>query len=592
MEGQTRDVLEEEEYTSTLSHIIARDYYPSLHSLRRDQAILDARRTGDVASAVAIRRAARKAEIERDNEWSKEQEEELNAYKETAIVPRVHGVAGCKVHVRKRPRELKHETVNGFHSRVISEDNAEFDANQERERKVREKRLGIIFAAKDNKEGRLMIEDGESASAPEKGSGNLARALLCESPIGLSSDLYDAEPSAGLRITGENKNASDSRDSAAKGIGRNGLFFQPQHLANDSGQTNGGPLLLTAAPSSGTFLSLENGSSVAVAKTATVEGRNTDQLLMPPPPNRSSEQMNDVESELRSSGTSTAVVDKVEYLPKPLERDINTQATRFQHQNESRLLARSTNGVVLNRDGSLTDTSASTDLESFAPLSEERSAYKRAKQKEHDTFVPMTPLIHPGQKEEQLMTWGNVESTPMVLGGKAVDGVDWEPTESDAAPSYDVVDNTSREALARRAERKIQDARAAYRSAGKQNTSASSVADDERSVHSAASASAVDRAASLTPAAQALLKANSRRPQNSTRRSKPSSRIFQSSSYGSSTPICSASRDSFGSALRQAYTPSTSGARDRKKRKHSSSTATSSLRRAAGGATPRIHFSR
>jgi len=591
MEGQSRDVLEEEEYTSTLSHIIARDYYPSLHSLRRDQAILDARRTGDVATAVAIRRAARKAEIERDNEWSKDQEEEQDAYEETAIVPHVNGIA---IHVRKRPRELKHETVDGFHQRVISEDNAEFDANQERERKIREKQLGIIFAAKDSKEGRLMIEDGESASAPEKGSRNLARALLCDTPIGLASDLYDAEPTAGLRITGANKNASDIRDNAANGIGRNGLFFQPQHLANDCRQTNEGPLLLTAAPSSGTFLTLENGSSIAAATTAT-EGRNTDKLLMPPPrariTNSSGEQMNDIESELRSSGTSTAVVDKVEYLPKPLERDINTQATRFQHQNESRLLARSTNEGVLRGDGSFTDTSASTDLESFAPLSEERSAYKRAKQKEHDTFVPMTPLIHPGQKE-QLMTWGNVESTPMVLGGKAVDGVDWEPTQSDEplAPSYDVVDGTSREALARRAERKIQNRTKAYRSAGKQNTSASSVADDERSVHSAASASAVDRAASLTPAAQALLKANSRMPHKATRRSKPSSRIFQSSTRGSSTPICSASRDSFGSALRQAYAPSiSSGARDRKKRKNSSS-ASSCLRRAAGGATPRIHF--
>lgn len=582
-----RDVLEEEEYTSTLSHIIERDYYPSLHSLRRDQAILDARKTGDVASAVAIRRAARKAEIERDNEWSKEQEEEQNTYEETAIVPRVNGVAGCKVHVRKRPRELKHETVTAFHQRVISEDNAEFDAVQERERKVREKRLGIIFAAKDNKEGRLMIEG--SPSAPEKGSGNLARALLCETPIGLASDLYDAVPTAGLRITGENKNASDSRDFAAKGIGRNGLFFQPQHLANDHRQTNEGPLLLTAAPSSGTFPSLENGCSVAAATTANAEGRNNDKLLMPPPQaritNRSGEQMNDVESELRSSVTSTAVVQKVEYLPKPLERDINTQATRFQHQNESRLLARSTNGVLLHRDGSLTDTSASTDLESFAPLSEERSAYKRAKQKEHDTFVPMTPLIHPGQKD-QMMTWGNVESTPMVLGSKAVDGVDWEPTKSDTAPSYDVVDSTSREALARRAERKIQDRTKAYRSAGKQNTSASSMADDERSVHSA-----VDRAASLTPAAQALLEANSRRPHKAMRRSKPSSRIFQTSTLGSSTQICSASRDSFGSALRQAYAPSaSSGARERKRRKNSSSSASSSLRRAAGGATPRIHF--
>lgn len=142
---QPRSILTEEDYTSTLSHIITRDFYPSIYSLRRDDAILDARGRGDIASAVSIRRAARRDELERERESAEEEHEEQHATSssvETSIVPAHNRENG---RVRKRPRPLKHESITGFHARVTSEDNAEFESNQERESREREENMGLIF---------------------------------------------------------------------------------------------------------------------------------------------------------------------------------------------------------------------------------------------------------------------------------------------------------------------------------------------------------------------------------------------------------------------------------------------------------------
>lgn len=87
---QARQVLTEEEYTSTLSSIISRDYYPSLSSLRRDVAILDKRKNGDIRGAVTLRRAHREI---------CEQEEEL-ALRERLEEEEALENGG----VRKRPR--------------------------------------------------------------------------------------------------------------------------------------------------------------------------------------------------------------------------------------------------------------------------------------------------------------------------------------------------------------------------------------------------------------------------------------------------------------------------------------------------------
>lgn len=561
------------------------------------------------------------------------QEEET----ETSIMPYINHQSN-KIQVRSKPRPLKHETITGFHQRVTSEDNAEYETIQEEERLDREKRLGIIYSTKEGKEGRLMIEAAMNNTTKKEVVNpykKASRALMgCDTPIGLSSDLYDA-PATGLRITqgsSANDDEEDRKKIAAKnGIGRNGLFFQPLHRRLDN-PTNSGQLMLTSneaaatSSSGGTFLALENNTNTASSKED--DNNKPDNLLMPPPPARQSSVMVKHGTSIQPPpATKSKTIDDrcqlIEYLPKPAVPDINPPATRFPYQNESRLLAKTSNslGHAYNRQssiqsmGSFTEASDTTDLDaSPRSLERERAARHKARKRENETFVAMTPLIRPGEgrstskkqggeqsaSDEPIMTWGNVKGTPLVLSNSAVDGrgdtsADWEPTRpidahslssgndagSESTPAFDVVDDNRREKLARRAEKKLIERSKTYKGRRRKDDN-----DDDRSVMSSRSASSMasgtsfKRRESLTPAARALLEASNNAHQSKKQRKLG---MFHSSQN-------SRSRDSFGSSLRMSYTPNRDGD-SRRKRKSSSSSSISSLRRAAGGATPRCHTS-
>jgi hypothetical protein len=245
---------------------------------------------------------------------------------------------------------------------------------------------------------------------------------------------------------------------------------------------------------------------------------------------------------------------------------------------------------------------------------------------EYETFVPMTPLIQPGggitADVEPIMTWGNVASTPLVLGGGlAADKTnkscaDWEPTKpslattqgnSSDAVEFDVIEENSREKLAHRAEKKLSDRAKTYKAAGSKASlskyskatdldDASTIMSGGSSVASTATTrSTFDRSVSLTPAARALLEANrnnaTRKRMHSQNNISSKSRIFQPSPIVSGQNINSAaSRDSFGSALRMAYTPGSSASSVKRKRSgRNDRNVSSSIMRAAEGSTPRIN---
>ena len=571
---QPRSILTEDEYTDTLKHIVTRDYFPAIHSLRRDDAILKARSQGDIASAVTARRQFRKEESERDREWQENLKEEGEATASTTALSNHYG--NKQINIRKRPRPIKHESVTGFHARVTSEDNAEFEMNQERERRDLEAKMGVVYSANANKTGRLMIEtalskqDGYAAGNDDTDNHN---SLLSDN-IGLASDKFNASPS-GIRITDGRRGNTNTQ-----GISKNGLFFEPEHQKQSATS-------------------------------------NSDNLLMPPPPTRdpnptssiiafqqSKDQTLTTDSRAYSS-SSKQLHELVEYIPKSAEPNINPPATRFPYQNESRLLPNNTrNPNDIRRSNShLSDTSASesTDLDaSPRSLTRERAAYQKAKVRENETFVAMTPLIRPGggegrskgetgAEDEPIMTWGNVASTPLVLGGgNSADGynysAEWEPSpllavdagDSDEAakPTFDVVDESSREAMAQSAEKILADRAKSYRAAGSSEQKKRA----EWTLKSKSSqANPLNRSASLTPAGRALLQASKRNPTSS---------IFRSSNDPRRSNA--RSKDSFGSALRTAYTPTpTKRGREGCKRRNS---ATSAMLRkaAAAAATPRI----
>ena len=127
---QRRDVLSEEEYTSTLSSIVQREYFPELPALHKQLAVLDRREARDFKGAVAVRRAARRLQDHAEVLAEHEQEQELNVDDDN---------------VRKTKRPLHRETVTAFHARVTSQDNHEFERNLQQEIRAKKSRIEAIY---------------------------------------------------------------------------------------------------------------------------------------------------------------------------------------------------------------------------------------------------------------------------------------------------------------------------------------------------------------------------------------------------------------------------------------------------------------
>lgn len=338
---QRRTVLSEEEYTSTLNDIVQREYFPDLPSLRRQAAVLEKRAQGDFPGAVAVRRAARQLE----------EHEELLAAEELEAEQNVDAA-----NVRKTPRPLHRESLSGFHARVTSEDNAEFDATQRQEVQANRARLQQVFS--------LQITNGPT----KRGS---------ETPL-LASDKFNPSPH---RIS-----ATEWKDNET---GSNGLFFNPQHYVGGSSEPIQKKLLLT------------NGKDAS----------STENQLMPPPA--------PVKRPSDTSSTLVLKQDMVEYIPKhQIEKRIDPSKTRFPVQISLPPQRPHVTSGDSSTDYS-TEASTDLDSPAL-PLSVERQARVKRQRREQETLVSMTPQIVPGRSagnESPIVTWGKVSATPMVLGG-------------------------------------------------------------------------------------------------------------------------------------------------------------------------------
>jgi protein DGCR14 len=114
---QRRLVLSEEEYTSTLSSIVQRNFFPDLPDLERQAALLEKRSQGDVPGAVAIRRAARQLADHEEALAAQEEEDEDDLEEKN---------------VRRRARPLHQESITGFHARVTNENDVDFDSKHQK----------------------------------------------------------------------------------------------------------------------------------------------------------------------------------------------------------------------------------------------------------------------------------------------------------------------------------------------------------------------------------------------------------------------------------------------------------------------------
>ena len=435
--------------------------------------------------------------------------------------------------VRKRPRPVDRETVDGFHQRVTSEDNAEFEMNMVREARIKRDKMDIVYGATGsefkNVQQKLLEYDrcGSLSEMRKKDRSNPAddaKKQICDTPL-MASDEFNPPvqriQAAGTTTEGKNKND------------RNSLFFTPTF----DGESE--------------ILQKSTNANVTKSTSSSLEDVQTDQnhISMPPPSNRISSKAivhssPSSSQQITSQGPAAQKMHRVEYQAKPTltpahgshsnEKQIIPSNTRFSYQNESRLVALSADRnrtlephstVASSTSMSMgqtkhyeTDSSAcTTDLDaSPLPLNIERRQRQTMIERERNTFVTMTPIIVPGggdgdgdgcgdrDDDSPIITWGNVASTPLVTGGHD------EPNHAELR--LPAVDQT--ETVAKAAELKVTKQIKRLKHAdqmqkvNKDDTTKNSVLSKSSSTsrHSSSSAySNVDRVSSFTPAARSLL---------------------------------------------------------------------------------------
>ena len=573
---QPRQILKEDEYQQTLSRIVQRDYFPAVPSLHRDLAVLEKRAVGDVAGAVAVRRAYRRVAEEEEKATEAEREED----------GRAQTMSGG---TRKRPRPLERESVTGFHDRATSEDNEEFHRVTRKEESERVDRMRALYGAKLGEGAMLQLQNG-TAVRRNTGDGDTSATRTRNKVLGADTPLLPASEQFDAPVT-------RVVDATAKSADTNPLFFVPGHHSVEAGCERADT-------------STEKRRACNVPLLEGDKGNSSSFLMLPPPPRK--KRGNDGSTGTAHTRTGNPKMDLVEYIPKPRSdvNDVGTRAvptinaimTRFPHQGESRLPPASSrkdgyvSSVMVNSSNHSTASSDTdtTDLDATPmSLAGERAARADALARERESYVAMTPVILPGGdrgqgSESPITTWGAVAGTPLVLPGSQVEATGSLPTAGpinddddesihsnhDRVKPFALPTEDGVEAAARIAETRIAARTKAYRDAQssiiKRGEKSSRKVGGSSTVRSASS-SMHGRAESLTPAARALLA-----------RGTPKSSLtsLSSATLRGKVPVSARSSSALGSALRSSYTPMSSS--------RSSSSRSSSKRRKVAAATPRI----
>ena len=437
--------------------------------------------------------------------------------------------------VRKRARPLERESVDGFHARVTSEDNHEFEVGMKQENKEWKERMEIVYQSSGSQYGTVpKLLENVGKEQDKKLQMERDRKALVDTPLNASDQF--TEEYVPLQLAGGDGKA-----------GKNSLFFSPQDDSNAISEQETNLKLLTSG---------EDNESTSMKLLQ-------DSIAMPPPssiPQRTKKSNQQLAKIVKDGdGYTTAVGQLVEYTAKPIdpqnEKQVIPSNTRFPYQQESRILTRSSQEMVQPRSTTNTSRdlasrdyesdSTSTDLDApLRPLAYERRARQLKLESERNRLVAMTPVIVPrgtdddpdggigaaaGGDQSPIMTWGDVASTPLVHGGE-------EMMERESnSNGFQLQNIDKRESIAMVAETKLAEKTKMYKEANAPSQSHSK----RQKIQST---TIYDRSKSLTPAARSLL-------ERSTRSS--SSSLFSSTKR----KVNARESSSLSSALRSSYTP-------------------------------------
>ena len=202
-------VLEEDEYTEALSHIIARDFFPSLVHLDATNDYLDALREQDPDRIHATVRRLEELTTPRTARYP---------YQTPGKTPYAAGPSDTPLRTprdageppAKKPRYDTNMSLDNFQARYTSEDNSSFtQILDEENRKRREKWAWAWEAQKRVEEQRGKMIEGR-------------KTMLLEAPAGAGvreKFLIEAPTPAGLITAGSASDGSQQEDEEAEGKG-------------------------------------------------------------------------------------------------------------------------------------------------------------------------------------------------------------------------------------------------------------------------------------------------------------------------------------------------------------------------------------
>ncbi|VEU44712.1 unnamed protein product [Pseudo-nitzschia multistriata] len=404
--GQRRLVLSEEDYTSKLSLIVARDYFPEISRLERENSLLDCRLAGDAIGAVAVRRATRNSLEEEEAAAARREGDDRDVLEsesnENTLARR--NPPGANIQIRKRMRPLEEETVTGFVMRATNEDDDEFDSNLKQNIRENRQRLEAIYQTKSNPTSKT--------NENERPGGAISN--LC---LEMASDDFAPE--------------SNRTAWKHKPLMRNGLFFNPTPMRNSS-ETDSD--------------AIGNVREQALLKNSTalmVLSDGSDD--MPPPSKQHTSGLLSNRNAGKDKLTQNLLKSQlVEYIPKhKLEKKIEPSATRFPSNPSLIPIPGSALHGSLDEETDsdshtdyMSSTDASTDLDApLRSLSEERRRFKRKKESYRQSY-PYVAMSSPRAKQQlPISTHGAIDGPPLVLSHQEEQLEKPESTSSFRMPS-------------------------------------------------------------------------------------------------------------------------------------------------------------
>ncbi|KAL4064935.1 nuclear protein DGCR14 [Scleroderma yunnanense] len=390
-----QDILEEEEYTVALSHIIARDFFPSLVHLDATNDYLDALRTEDAslinASVRRLQEIGSTPVASRQNApWQTPSETPYGFAPSDTPVRSPHGRPPSK-----RPRYDTSMSLDMFQAKYTSEDNASFTQILDEENKQRKERWGWAWEA----QRRVELQRDKMLEAREK-------SLLLQAPAAGVREKFVIEPPpvAGLITSGMEKESG-------------------QHIPQDN--SKGKELMsVTTAPQAEDVvvdvLAPKKDTRAAGVDAWKFKTRNS--LMFPPDADVSP-------YDPRSMPKPPA---KGQVDPKVIKYG----NTRLPEQDDT------------DRSQSLSAPSSPTRSRIGAAIS---GTPHRPRTPPHDNFTLVAHVPSPSATEmgpstiKQLMTWGTLNATPRILSQSE------DPADSLPPPNtFHIPAPSSREALSHR----------------------------------------------------------------------------------------------------------------------------------------------